>query len=207
MRTRKAKLTKKKIVSAAWKLFYEQGYDDTTVDDIVEKSGTSKGSFYHYFEGKDALLSSLSFLFDEKYEEILPQIPPEMDCIEKLLYMNRELFGMIENTVSLELLARLFSTQLITKGEKHLLDHNRVYYRMLRQIILEGQERGQIRDDVTVNELSKLYALCERGLMYDWCICNGDYSLKAYAANVLPMFLRSFQKSPDSLELSPIKSR
>ncbi|MDY4910132.1 MAG: TetR family transcriptional regulator, partial [Candidatus Fimenecus sp.] len=25
--------TKKKIVSAAWKLFYEQGYDDTTVDD------------------------------------------------------------------------------------------------------------------------------------------------------------------------------
>ena len=56
--------TKKKIVSAAWKLFYEQGYDDTTVDDIVLESGTSKGSFYHYFSGKDALLSSLSyFLF------------------------------------------------------------------------------------------------------------------------------------------------
>ena len=58
--------TKKKIVSAAWKLFYEQGYDDTTVDDIVLESGTSKGSFYHYFSGKDALLSSLSYLFDDK---------------------------------------------------------------------------------------------------------------------------------------------
>ena len=64
----KGKNHKKKIVSAAWKLFYEQGYDNTTVDDIVEESGTSKGSFYPYFEGKDALLSSLSFLFDEKYE-------------------------------------------------------------------------------------------------------------------------------------------
>ena len=56
--------TKGKIISAAWKLFYEQGYDDTTVDEIVELSETSKGSFYHYFDGKDALLSSLSFLFD-----------------------------------------------------------------------------------------------------------------------------------------------
>ena len=47
--------TKGKIISAAWKLFYEQGYDDTTIDEIIAESGTSKGSFYHYFEGKDAL--------------------------------------------------------------------------------------------------------------------------------------------------------
>ena len=38
--------TKSRIVSAAWKLFYENGYDDTTVEEIVEESGTSKGSFY-----------------------------------------------------------------------------------------------------------------------------------------------------------------
>ena len=44
MCAKKAKTTKKKIVSAAWKLFYEQGYDNTTVDDIVEESGTSKGA-------------------------------------------------------------------------------------------------------------------------------------------------------------------
>lgn len=195
MGAKKAKMTKKKIVSAAWKLFYEQGYDNTTVDDIVEESGTSKGSFYHYFEGKDALLSSLSFLFDEKYEEIMPQMLPDMGSVDKLLYMNRELFGMIENTVSLELLARLFSTQLTTRGERHLLDRSRVYYRVLRQVILEGQERGEIRTDMTVNELSKLYALCERGLMYDWCICGGEYSLKAYGASVMPMFLASFRKN------------
>lgn len=194
MCAKKAKTTKKKIVSAAWKLFYEQGYDNTTVDDIVEESGTSKGSFYHYFEGKDALLSSLSFLFDEKYEELMPSVDPQMHSVDKLLYLNRELFGVIENTVSLELLARLFSSQLITKGERHLLDHSRVYYRVLRTILAEGQQRGQIRDDVTVNELSKLYALLERGLMYDWCICNGDYSLKSYAERAMPMLLAAFQK-------------
>ena len=88
--------TKKKIVSAAWKLFYEQGYDDTTVDDIVLESGTSKGSFYHYFSGKDALLSSLSYLFDDKYDELMPTMDENMPCLDKLLYLNTELFRMIE---------------------------------------------------------------------------------------------------------------
>ena len=52
--------TKGRIISAAWKLFYEQGYEDTTVEDIVFESETSKGSFYHYFDGKDALLGTLA---------------------------------------------------------------------------------------------------------------------------------------------------
>ena len=53
MAKKNQKKTKSKIVSAAWKLFYEQGYEDTTIEEIIEESGTSKGSFYHYFEGKD----------------------------------------------------------------------------------------------------------------------------------------------------------
>ncbi len=190
MQSRRGRNTKKKIVSAAWKLFYEQGYDNTTVDEIIESSGTSRGSFYHYFEGKDALLSSLSFLFDEKYEELIPTLRPEMSAVEKLLYLNQELFSLIESTISLELLARLYSTQLVTKGEKHLLSPERTYYKLLRQIVLEGQKSGELRSDMTVNEITKLYALAERALMYDWCICNGDYSLKTYARTVMPMILQ-----------------
>lgn len=185
--------TKKKIVSAAWKLFYERGYDYTTVDDIIAESHTSKGSFYHYFEGKDALLGSLSLLFDEKYEELMKTLDPEMDSFEKLLRLNYELFAMIEDSVPLELLAQLYSTQLVTKGEKHLLDRRRTYYRLLRMTVIEGQGRGQIRADLTVNEITKLYALCERALLYDWCLCGGDYSLKAYAKRVMPMFLRGIR--------------
>ena len=196
MQNKRGKNTKKKIVSAAWKLFYEQGYDNTTVDDIIELSATSKGSFYHYFEGKDALLSSLSFLFDEKYEELIPTLQPDMDSFDKLLYLNQELFNLIESTISLDLLARLYSTQLTTKGEKHLLDHNRTYYKLLRQLVREGQEKGEIRADMSANEITKLYALCERALMYDWCICNGDYSLKNYAKTAMPMLLHEIRIEP-----------
>ena len=182
-----SKNTKRKIVSAAWKLFYEQGYDDTTVEEIIAESGTSKGSFYHYFEGKDALLGSLSYLFDEKYEEL--EILPEMSSFDALIFLNRELFGMIEDSISISLLSRLLSTQLITKGEKHLLDRSRVYYKLLKQIVSDGQAKGEIRNDMAANEIVKMYAVCERALMYDWCLCNGEYSLSHYADRLMPMFL------------------
>lgn len=184
--------TKGKIVSAAWKLFYEQGYEDTTVEDILDLSGTSKGTFYHYFEGKDALLGTLSVVFDEKYEELLPTIPDDMNSIEALRYLNRELFSMIDSSISLDLLARLLSTQLVTRGEKHLLDRNRVYFRLLREIVTKGQERGEIRRDLTVNEITKAYALMERALMYDWCLCGGEYSLSKYSAEMMGMFLKNY---------------
>ncbi len=185
--------TRGRIVSAAWQLFYEQGYENTTVEEIIETSQTSKGSFYHYFDGKDALLSTLSDLFDEKYEALQETMDPAMDRFDQLMYLNRELFAMIENSISLDLLARLYSSQLITRGDKHLLDHNRTYYKLLRQIVLQGQERGELRGDVTVNEMVRVYALCERALIYDWCLSEGDYSLLQYGTAMMPMFFRGFR--------------
>ena len=181
--------TKGRIISAAWELFYEQGYEDTTVEEIIERSATSKGSFYHYFDGKDALLSSLSYLFDEEYARLQQELDPDMDAFDKLLALNHALFTMIENRVSLDLLARLLSSQLITKGDKHLLDRDRLYFKYLRQIVLEGQQKGQLKTELPVNEIVKLYALTERALMYDWCLCGGEYSLTAYAEKMMPMFL------------------
>ena len=189
--------TRGRIVSAAWQLFYEQGYENTTVEEIIETSQTSKGSFYHYFDGKDALLSTLSDLFDEKYEALQETMDPAMPAMDKLLFLNSELFRMIENSVSMDLLARLLSTQLVTNGEKHLLNHKRTYYRLLRKIIAQGQEAGELSDKRTVSDMVKLYALCERALMYDWCLCGGEYSLRDYASQVLPTFLSSF--SPDNI--------
>ena len=194
MAKKKNRNTKGKIISAAWKLFYEQGYDDTTIEDIIEESQTSRGSFYHYFECKDALLSSLSYLFDEKYEELLETLDSEMTAFDTLMYLNLELFAMIENSISLDLLARLYSSQLITKGDKHLLDHNRFYYKLLRQTVAKGLKNGEFKDEYTANEIVKAYALCERALLYDWCLCNGDYSLKQYSSKMMPMFMNEFRK-------------
>ena len=181
--------TKSRIVSAAWKLFYQYGYDNTTIDDITEESQTSKGTFYHYFNSKDDLLGSLSYLFDKKYEELMETMDPSLDPIQKLLLMNHELFLMIENTVSVSLLSQLFGSQLTTKGERHLLNPDRTYYKLLRQIAVEGKEAGLFSDDLSVNDITKAYAIFERAVMYDWCISDGNYSICQYSEKMLPHFL------------------
>ena len=192
MPRKNGKNTKGKIVSSAWKLFYEQGYEETTIEDIVEESHTSKGSFYHYFDGKDALLGSLSMVFDEKYEELRETMDPEQKAMDALLQMNKELFQMIDNSVSTELLARLLSSQLVIHGERSLMDRNRTYFKMLHRIVKAGQEKKELRNDMSVNEIVTAYAMFERALMYDWCLNNGSYSLTKYAASMMPMMLSGF---------------
>lgn len=192
---KKSKNTKTKIVTAAWDLFYTQGYDDTTVDDIVEASGTSKGSFYHYFESKDELLNSLSYLFDEKYEELCDDIPEDMNSFDVLLFLNRELFDLIDNKIDQNLLAKLYATQLIRKGEKSLLDTDRYYYKLLRRIVVRGQERGELTTDMTVNDIVRLYAMCERAMISEWCMCNWSFSLKNYASQYLPLLIGGIKKA------------
>ena len=188
--------TRGRIISAAWKLFYEQGYEDTTVEDIVFESETSKGSFYHYFDGKDALLGTLAYVFDEKYEQLMEIMDPNLDAMEKLIYLNHELFAMIDGGVSMDLLARLLSTQLLARGEKHLLDRNRTYFKLLRQIITEGQRTGQLRTDRTVNEILRAYAMWEPAVMSDWGLAEGEGYLLAYTDRMTPMFLESYRGKP-----------
>lgn len=186
--------TKMKIVNAAWELFYKNGYENTTVEDIVFESGTSKGSFYHYFEGKEELLGSLSNLFDSRYEELADTLSDDMSCFDKLMYLNKELSVMVENRIPLDLLSRLYSSQLTLKGDRTLLDHNRTYYKLLRRIVIEGQEKGELRSDVSVNETVKAYALCERAIISDWCLCNGEYPLSRYSETLLPILFGGFVK-------------
>ena len=191
---KKSRNTKRKIVTAARKQFFQQGYGETTIEEIVEESGTSRGSFYHYFEGKDALLSSLSYLFDDKYAELEKTMDPGLPVIDKLLFMNQELFLMIENTVSVELLSRLFATQLTTTGERHLMNTNRTYYKLLRQVTVAGKEQGLFKDELSINDKTRAYAMFERGLMYEWCISNGNYSLCQHSATIMPLFLKGLCK-------------
>lgn len=185
--------TKSKIVSAAWQLFYDQGFDNTTVDEIIKLSGTSKGSFYHYFESKDSLIGSLAYLFDEKYAELEQQLDYNKNAIDNMLYLTRELCMMIENNIDIELLSRLYAQQLSKRGQKELLDRNRLYYRLLKKLTVQGQERGEITQQKSSAEIVRLYAIAERALLYDWCLHGGEYSLAEYAGTVMPLMLSAIR--------------
>lgn len=189
---RKRESTKSRIVKAAWNLFYKNGYDQTTVEEIITASKTSKGTFYHYFKGKESLLNSLSYLFDEKYEELAGIIDPNLSAYDKLLFLNHELFYMIETSVDIELLAYLYSSQLITKDKKSLSDSKRFYFKWVTEILREGLDRGEFSNTSTADELMKIYAMYERALLYDWSLFKGKFSLSEYSDKLLPHVLDTF---------------
>ncbi|MDY2870999.1 MAG: helix-turn-helix domain-containing protein [Eubacteriales bacterium] len=47
------------IIEAAERLFYEKGYEQTSVQDVLDALSLSKGGFYHYFQSKIELLEAV----------------------------------------------------------------------------------------------------------------------------------------------------
>jgi TetR/AcrR family transcriptional repressor of nem operon len=53
------KITKEEIIRIGIELFRKQGYNRTSMNDLAMACGLQKGSFYHYFSSKEALMSSI----------------------------------------------------------------------------------------------------------------------------------------------------
>ncbi|MBN1534253.1 MAG: TetR/AcrR family transcriptional regulator [Spirochaetes bacterium] len=64
----------KELLDAAAELFVEKGYQRTTVQDILDRVGVAKGTFYHYFDAKVDLLHELAERFMEVMNEELARI-------------------------------------------------------------------------------------------------------------------------------------
>jgi len=186
---------KNRIVDAAWKLFYEKGYDDTTVDDIIRLSDTSKGSFYYYFSSKDALLDTLATILDENYAKLEKELEKhsDMNSFDKLMYLNYQAHLFMEKKIDVALVASLYSTQLIAKGARNLLDQNRTYYKLVNRIVEEGHIRNQINREKSVREIARYYSICERALVSDWCLNRGEYSLAEYSREYMPILMEHFR--------------
>jgi AcrR family transcriptional regulator len=63
----KAGDTRQRIVEAARDLFWEKGYTATGLAELLQRAGANSGSFYHFFESKDAVLRTVL----ETYEDLL----------------------------------------------------------------------------------------------------------------------------------------
>ena len=66
-------------------------------------------------------------------------LDPEMDSFDKLMTLCFSVHDLIESDIPVGLLASLYSSQVVTKGDKHLLNQNRFYYKMVNQLVDEGQ--------------------------------------------------------------------
>ncbi|MEU8317672.1 helix-turn-helix domain-containing protein [Nonomuraea sp. NPDC048881] len=51
--------TRDKVLAIATRLFAERGYDDTSIEAVLQESGLSRGALYHHYAGKDALFEAV----------------------------------------------------------------------------------------------------------------------------------------------------
>lgn len=143
---KKGDMKRTKILDAAEKLFFEHGYDRTSVQDILDALGLSKGGFYHYFDAKETVLREIS----------------ERRALTRFERLNTELYagrrGAIDRLNLLLSLANLFEVEetrfaaLMLKlcyvdGDASIRDHRRriLIDRLLphvNSVVSEGVQEG-----------------------------------------------------------------
>jgi AcrR family transcriptional regulator len=156
LREQKKERQRREIVEAALELFRERGYDETRVGDIVESIGISEATFYNYFSSKDLVLDELALAQVELFSETLryqlaaedrsvpDRIRETMDVAAKAIAADRE-FQTVLYTRS-----NLFHSDGVLRERTHDM------YRLLTQLFVAGQHRGEIRKDADPTQLAEI---------------------------------------------------
>ncbi|UUZ85500.1 FAD-dependent oxidoreductase [Paenibacillus sp. P26] len=92
------------MMEVALRLFIERGYDQVSVDDIISATNTSKGTFYHYFEGKDEILREIPRKQIAMIQAWATRTPSQVVSLEA--HINRSLLDLAEGVQSFPKLIR-----------------------------------------------------------------------------------------------------
>jgi AcrR family transcriptional regulator len=134
------------IIEAALHCFTRQGYNNTTMDDIVAESGLSKGTLYWYFDSKDDLFSAaMMSVFEDISEDALKDIEQRSTASDKLLAMARAAVNIGKQAEGLfNLFLEFWASSPHRKEASQLwLDLLEEYKNVTAAIIEEGIENGE----------------------------------------------------------------
>jgi protoporphyrinogen oxidase/AcrR family transcriptional regulator len=92
------------VLEVSLAMFMEKGYENVSVDDIIAATGTSKGTFYHYFKSKDEILSEINRKQIELIREWVKQPPSKVLSLEG--HINRLFLDLSSNIANSQRLIR-----------------------------------------------------------------------------------------------------
>ena len=185
---------RQQILNTAWQLFYQKGYQNTTMEDILRGARCSKGRFYYYFHSKAELLDSLYEIFDQKYIELYGLICREAHARDQLLEINRYMFQFLSNEIGAELLTSLYISQLSGTTGISFWGEERAVRRILSSIVSQGQKLGQLTAKLDCSQIVTDIIEEERSLLISWCLAKGEYDLTEASMPKLERFYRSYRE-------------
>ncbi len=167
--------TKRKIMGAAKMLISERGFESISIEDIVKEAGVSTGSFYTYFKRKEEIVEALNQTDFYRLAEIANGMA-DKDILERLRYYCKGFLKGIEDN-GIEICRQwtrnnLSPINMLLNGEettKYQYD-----YRAMRSILAEGVKRGELADDLPIDDLALLFNAELYGFMVAWCMTDGE---------------------------------
>ena len=188
--------TKQLLYQCAITLFKQKGYDQVSVDEIVREAGTAKGTFYIYFESKADVLIYMLSAYDDYYDQIAQQLDPEESVDLRLKTIVKSSSVFTQDVIGLDLIQVLYANQLTGKLKKELYT-NRAMYRIVHQLLEEGQQKGEYLAEEDSIVLTNRLINWIRGTFFEWCLQAGDFCLETECVRLTEVFcrgIRNFRK-------------
>lgn len=190
-RQRRRVETRERIFRAALQLFAERGYLETTVEDITEAADVGKGTFFNYFPTKEHVLERYGEERVEAVERALATVQAgKSSVLSALKELATDLAG--QSSERPELLRAVFAANLTSAAVlvelRKRIDRAR---HLLTEIIVLGQQNGEIRSNLSASEMARLIRLIFMGVTFAWSV-HPDSSLRRTAEQVWELLSPNF---------------
>jgi AcrR family transcriptional regulator len=190
---------KQQIYDTAVSLFLKKGFKNVTVEEICSKLGFTKGTFYAHFRSKDQIIMQFISL-DNMYfrSELLPKVSAMKPGINKLLAFGQlftkheEEFG--KKLLKQSLLIRMENTNNIAE----IYPDKREAFKILKELITEGQMAGEIRNDLSSDHIAIIIIYCMRGIEFSWCLPNTKINMEETGKELFEMLLEGLRAGRNS---------
>jgi AcrR family transcriptional regulator len=193
-RTLEAIETKNKLFEVAIRLFSHYGYEAVTIDDITERAGVSKGTFYTHFASKDAVLVEQFKKIDDAYIKIFSKCVKNSSEKDKLMLLIKTMCEYCSTVCGVNVLKIVYMNQISLGGHPDILSkRDRPFYDILAEIIKKGKEKGEFLRSIDNEEFVSLISRAARALIYDWCLYNGAFDLKTEGARQFTLICGALQ--------------
>ncbi len=167
LRERNRQRVRQRIIAAAADLFGSGGYSQTTMDDIAAKAEISRATLFNYFPTKDTLL--IPFAVAIFQQQIQPRLTAYLDSTPNTLDAFRFLLTDIQRYVfALPGIDQAFQRAIM---QPHSIDHSETVYEAgfiysLIQILRYGQDRGEVRADIPLDQQARYIAALYISIFY-----------------------------------------
>jgi AcrR family transcriptional regulator len=201
-RQRRSAEIRERLFRAALKCFGEQGFAETTVEDITNAADVGKGTFFNYFPSKEHILLAFGEMQLAKLEAA---IESARRTNEPLPHFLRSLGSRMtqEPTRNPAIIRAILQAYLSTTPVRDaMIELQKRVHALHTQVIQLGQERGEIRSDLPAAEVAYVFRQTIFGTLLIWCL-YGDATLHARieaAFDVLWSGLapRNYERAPRS---------